>query len=1544
MNILFSCTTYSPEFRCHPLTLLCYAINPETGTKIKCRLVYDNCSNLTVIKRSLSQALGLRGQVCDVPFAGTGGSVQRYNNERDVRFVLASLSGDFVTEEIQAVTMPTVTHGLERIMIDPSQYDHLREVTGELTEPLPMPRRHFAKFNEVEILLGSPYESYYGCQRKTLGQTLSQPVAVHTKLGLCISASADLTSPLGSHHTVVEDRNFHINGNGDVLLTSSDDLPDLTHFFRLDVIGIKEHPEDDDGLTYEEHKAEEIIKNNMTYDNIEKHYTTVLPWKSIKIEETNLERARATAHAFVRKYQQSDPPVIEGWIKACKEMVDFGFVEKVPDEDLRKSSGFHIIQTFPVKQVNKPEHSIRLVFAANQKMAKSKMSLNDHLYTGPCTLADLVSLVLRFRMYPYVLNLDISRMFHRTKVHHTDREFLRFFLIKRDASGKIVFEQYRANSVCFGLTCSPMICNFLLRAHAEKFKEKKGFECAAQQILNNSYVDDILVMNHHKENLADTAKKVKFILDEASLPSYKYVSNYPPALAQFPVEHISPKTEVSVLGTRWTPNKDVLTFNWKKSPIKNLVPETTEAENDDSLSLVPNNQKKCLTKRILLSTIAKVFDSQGLISPFLLIPKILMQKTWRANLDWDTQLPPQLHKEFEEFLEELPKLNDISVPRCLLNSESSKIKEVCCFADASEDAYACVCYVVAEDEEGNRKVSLVFSKTRMRPLGKDNKTLSKELSICRLELLACQIAARAANYVRNAYFDVEDIRLRLFSDSQVTLARLQNNYESYRVFVANRLKSIKQCTRIEDWFYVPTEQNFGADIASRGRTLSEFIDSPLWWSGPNFLSDPDHNYEAMRITNIHLSKENRDLENGEKKVTNSHFSQVTFHYKDTIFNNQLKFLDPMKKEAVDEDLIEFYMRIDSEHPKNGGLLRRFHSWDLLVRVVARILQFVAAIKKGWSKLVSFKPKSLSGPITRSQGKKKKSLKEDRIPLDEYNEAERFLFRLSQYFEFAEEVWILKSGGKLGKSNRLYKKRPFWDSQDCLIRMAGRAPSSNLIILPKKCRISELYVKYVHVTNNHAGTNVLASRVEKRCYLLGGKNEYKRITQCCACRPPKQLFQVMADLPPIRCNTSTQSFRYVAFDYSGPYYHYSSPGKNEKKCWCLIVSCLVTRYVHVELVEDCTTESLIRAIRAYVSLFGAFSICFSDNASYFRAADRELEEVLRRIKWVEVENEVYKLCHAQWKFFTPMASSTAGVIEACVKLFKVALKKALDFTYRLAKTPRYFSYQEFRVVCLEIASLVNDRPLAVVSYDKEGLSDECNITPNLLVRGRSGGPLEDDVQFKNITSNSHFNINKVYKDRSAVMRLFWNEFMAKYHRQLKFTPKWFQKLSSPPPLDSYVLLKEKMVKHQKASKPGTYVTGRIVAVNRRADGLVGSVDLVTTKNKNIITRDIRSLSMLEHDFLLLTENNHQCLLQDTKIKDDRTVHQYQKCVVPVPITSSLHTWVLEDQGLQPAASPPKKRGPEAMFSMATFIPKPAGYWEKLREQRRKDKRKARSRSK
>ena len=84
-------------------------------------------------------------------------------------------------------------------------------------------------------------------------------------------------------------------------------------------------------------------------------------------------------------------------------------------------------------------------------------------------------------------------------------------------------------------------------------------------------------------------------------------------------------------------------------------------------------------------------------------------------------------------------------------------------------------------------------------------------------------------------------------------------------------------------------------------------------------------------------------------------------------------------------------------------------------------------------------------------------------------------------------------------------------------------------------------------------------------------------------------------------------------------------------------------------------------------------------------------------------------------------------------------------------------------------------------------------------------------------------------------------------------------------------------------------------------------------------------MTEHDYLRLTEKDHRCLLQDTKLKDDKTV-------IPVPIQSSLHTYVW---GSSEAGPPPviEKRGPEAVFSMHTFVPKPPGYWEELKKKKK-----------
>ena len=137
--------------------------------------------------------------------------------------------------------------------------------------------------------------------------------------------------------------------------------------------------------------------------------------------------------------------------------------------------------------------------------------------------------------------------------------------------------------------------------------------------------------------------------------------------------------------------------------------------------------------------------------------------------------------------------------------------------------------------------------------------LESHLSIARMELLACYIGSKAAGFVRSAFPMDQPIKTRLFSDSQVTLFRLQNDYAIYKPFVANRLKAIKEMTQVEDWHYISSTENFAADAASRGRNLEDFLHEDRWWEGAPFLINPNHDYSKMNIKNIQLSREMRQF-------------------------------------------------------------------------------------------------------------------------------------------------------------------------------------------------------------------------------------------------------------------------------------------------------------------------------------------------------------------------------------------------------------------------------------------------------------------------------------------------------------------------------------------------------------------------------------------------------------------------------------------------------------------------------------------------------------
>ena len=94
------------------------------------------------------------------------------------------------------------------------------------------------------------------------------------------------------------------------------------------------------------------------------------------------------------------------------------------------------------------------------------------------------------------------------------------------------------------------------------------------------------------------------------------------------------------------------------------------------------------TKRNFLKQIATLFDPIGLLAPFTVRAKMLLQQMWLAGLDWDEVLTEPLTNAARTWFSELPELTQLQIPRCLLEG-GKQVDSVSLhtFVDASEDAF-----------------------------------------------------------------------------------------------------------------------------------------------------------------------------------------------------------------------------------------------------------------------------------------------------------------------------------------------------------------------------------------------------------------------------------------------------------------------------------------------------------------------------------------------------------------------------------------------------------------------------------------------------------------------------------------------------------------------------------------------------------------------------------------------------------------------------------------------------------------------------------------
>ena len=216
-----------------------------------------------------------------------------------------------------------------------------------------------------------------------------------------------------------------------------------------------------------------------------------------------------------------------------------------------------------------------------------------------------------------------------------------------------------------------------------------------------------------------------------------------------------------------------------------------------------------VTKRTILSSIAKLFDPLGLVSPVIVNAKVLFQEICIENLGWDDELPEDKRAKWESLVSDLNDVGTISLPRCSYDDKAGKVKNCSLhgFTDASKKAYCTMIYLVYETEEEEIVSNLVCAKTRVAPL--------KELSIPRLELMSARILAKLMNVVLAALNQqVQISTCRFWLDSKTALCWIKNTGQ-WRQFVQHRVDEILKMTERGNWGHCAGICN-PADLGSRG--------------------------------------------------------------------------------------------------------------------------------------------------------------------------------------------------------------------------------------------------------------------------------------------------------------------------------------------------------------------------------------------------------------------------------------------------------------------------------------------------------------------------------------------------------------------------------------------------------------------------------------------------------------------------------------------------------------------------------------------------------